>query len=232
MGVALRRLREDAGLTLAAVARGAGIHASYLRLIEEGEREASTRVLAALAVVLGADLKVNLYANTGPKIHDRIQAPMEECLIRALHSRWIPSPEVVVTEPAHGVIDLVLGERDRSLLVATEINSQLRRLEEQIRWHREKERSLPSSELWRFAAAWGMPTTSRLLVLLNTSTLRNLANAFEATLGAAYPARTKDVVDALVGTSPWPGAGIAWIRVDGRDVRLLDTPPRGVRLGR
>jgi hypothetical protein len=35
IGVALRRLREDAGLTLAAVARGAGIHASYLRLIEK-----------------------------------------------------------------------------------------------------------------------------------------------------------------------------------------------------
>ena len=50
-GLALRRLREDAGLTLAAVARGAGIHASYLRLIEEGERDASNRVLAALAVV-------------------------------------------------------------------------------------------------------------------------------------------------------------------------------------
>jgi hypothetical protein len=157
---------------------------------------------------------------------------MEECLIRALHERWIASPEVVVTDPAHGVIDLVLGERERSLLVATELNSQLRRLQAQIRWHREKEASLRSSELWRFAAAWGRPTTSRLLVLLNTATMRELAVAFSATLHAAYPARTKDVVDALVGTKPWPGAEIAWIRVDGKDVQLLDDPPRGVRLGR
>jgi hypothetical protein len=62
--------------------------------------------------------------------------------------------------------------------------------------------------------------------------MRSSANAFESTLRAAYPARTSDVVEALVGTSPWPGAGIAWIRVDGADVRLLDGPPRGVRLGR
>ncbi len=189
-------------------------------------------MLAALAVVLGADLKIRLYANTGPRIHDRIQAPMEECLIRALHARWIPSPEVVVTEPAHGVIDLVLGERQRSLLIAAELNSQLRRLEQQIRWHREKEQSLPSSELWPFARALDEPTTSRLLVLRSTATMRALANDFEATLRAAYPARTRDVVEALVRNSPWPGAGIAWIRVDGADVRLLDGPPRGVRLGR
>jgi hypothetical protein len=130
------------------------------------------------------------------------------------------------------VIDLVLGERHRSLLVATELNSQLRRLEQQIRWHREKERSLPSCELWPFARTLGEPTTSRLLVLRSTTTMRSSANAFESTLRAAYPARTSDVVEALVGTSPWPGAGIAWIRVDGADVRLLDGPPRGVRLGR
>jgi len=232
LGVSLRQLREDAGLSLAVVARGAGIHGSYLRLIEEGERDASNRVLAILAVVLGADLNIRLYPNTGPRVHDRIQAPMVECLIRALHERWIPSPEVVVTEPARGVIDVVLGERQSSTLIATELNSELRRLEQQIRWHREKEQSLPSSDLWRFARAWGPPETSRLLVLRNTAALRDLANAFESTLHASYPARTRAVVDALRGTTPWPGAGIAWIRVNGSDVRLLDSPPRGVRLGR
>jgi hypothetical protein len=71
-----------------------------------------------------------------------------------------------------------------------------------------------------------------LLVLRSTSELRALASTFEATLHAAYPSRTGDVVDALTGTSPWPGPGIVWIRLDGSKAELLPGPPRGVRLGR
>jgi transcriptional regulator with XRE-family HTH domain len=157
IGNAIRRMRMDAGLSMAAVSVAAGIHPSYLRLIEAGERDAGDRVLAAIGFVLGADVSVRLFPNTGPRIHDRFQALMVECLIGALHHRWQPTPEVVVTKPARGVIDLVLGERQPSTLIASEFNSQLRRLEQQLRWHREKEQSLPSSELWRFAAVDGDP---------------------------------------------------------------------------
>jgi transcriptional regulator with XRE-family HTH domain len=214
------------------VARAAGIDPSYLRLIEEGVREPSHEVLLAVAGVLGADLSVRLFPNSGPAIHDRIQAPMEEALLLALHRRWIPSPEVLVTRPVRGVVDVVLGERDQALLVAGEINGQLRRLEQQVRWHREKEQSLPSSEVWPFAAADGPPSTSRLLVLRSTRELRDVASTFTATLHAAYPARTADVLDALTGTVVWPGAGIVWMWVEGRRATLMEGPPRGVELGR
>ncbi len=137
-----------------------------------------------------------------------------------------------MTRPARGVIDIVLGERRERLLVAGEVNSQLRRLEQQIRWHREKEQSLPSSELWRFASADGPSLTSRLLVLRSTVELRDLATTFGATLGAAYPARAVDALSSLVGTTEWPGAAIVWCHVHGRVVRLMDGPPRGVGLGR
>ncbi len=232
VAASLRAMREDAGLSVAAVARAAGIDGSYLRLIEDGEREPSGRVLVAIGLVLGADLSVRLYPTTGPRIHDRLQAPMVECLIRSLHPRWIPSPEVVVTAPARGVIDVVLGDRAERLLIASEINSQVGRLEQQLRWHREKELSLPSSELWPFAAATGPPVTSRLQVLRSTAGNRDLANQFEATFASAYPARARDVVDALTTGTAWPGPGIVWMRVEGSDVKLLDGPPRGVRLGR
>jgi transcriptional regulator with XRE-family HTH domain len=232
LGEALRRLREDAGLSQAAVAHAAGLHASYVRLVEAGERAAAHETLAAIASVLGAELSVRVYPTTGPRLHDRTQAPMVECLLRDLHARWIPSPEVVVSRPARGVVDLVLGEPDERLLVAGEFNSQMQRLEQQVRWHREKEVSLPSSDLWGFASAGGPARTSRLLVLRSTQALRELANTFEATLHAAYPARTEDVLEALTGTAPWPGAGIAWMWVAGREVRLMEGPPRGVRLGR
>ena len=232
VGESLRRLREDAGLSQAAVARAAGIDPSYLRLIEAGVRTPSFEVLAALAAVLGAEAGLRLFPNSGAMLHDRTQAPMEEGLLTVLHSRWAPSPEVVVTRPARGVIDVVLGEPDERLLVASEINGQLRRLEQQIRWHREKELSLPSSELWSFAAAGGTPTTSRLLVLRSTRTLRDLAVTFEATLHAAYPARTADLVASLTGSAPWPGPGIVWMWVEGRRAQLMEGPPRGVHLGR
>lgn len=232
LGESMRRMREDAGLTLSAVARGAGIDAGYLTRIEAGDREASHTVLAAVGGVLGADLSVRFFPTSGPRIHDRTQAPMEECLVRSLGRRWIPSPEVVVTSPARGVIDLVLDPTVERLLVATEINGQIRRLEQQVRWHREKELSLPSSQVWRFASADGPPATSRLLVLRSTAALRELALTYEATLRAAYPARTLDVVRSLTGLDPWPGPGIVWITLDGRDARLMERPPRGVRLGR
>ena len=233
IGRAVRDLREDAALTRAAVAESAGIDASFLGRIECGSREPSLSTLTALATVLGADLSVRLVPTTGPRIRDRIQAPMVESLVRVVHARWRPMPEVPVTRPARGVIDLVLADRATPLLVASEMQSELRRLEQQIRWHREKEASLPSSAAWREAARGDEPATSRLLVLRSTRQLRELATSYEATLRAAYPARTRDVLDALIGPAPvWPGAGIVWMRVESGRAELLDGPPRGVRLGR
>lgn len=231
VGRSIRDLREDAGLTLSAVASAAGIDRTFLRRIELGERGASIRTLAAILAVLGADLSVKGFPTTGPRIHDRFQAPMVEGLLRVLHRRWVRTPEVPVLRPARGVIDLVIADPSERVVVGTEFQSELRRLEQQIRWHREKESSLPSADLWsRVDAA---TTTSRLLVLRVTSATRELARTYEATLGAAYPARASDVIDALTGTGrPWPGPGIAWMRVEDTRAELLHGPPRGVALGR
>jgi transcriptional regulator with XRE-family HTH domain len=233
IGRGLRDLRTDAGLSIAAVAREVGIDRSFLSRIERGDRAAGVAVLTGIATVLGADLSVRAYPNTGPRIRDRFQAPMVEALIRAVDDRWIADPEVVVVHPARGVIDLVLTDRTRPLLVASEIQSEVRRLEQQIRWHREKELSLPSADLWWFANPDGGAATSRMLVLRSTTATRELANRYTATLRAAYPARTRELIAALLThDAPWPGPGIAWMRVEGGVARLLDGPPRGVGLGR
>lgn len=233
IGAGLRDLREDAGLTMVAVAVGAGIHPTFLARIERGDRCASIGVLTAVASVLGADLSIRVYASTGPRIHDRFQAPMVEGFVRTVHPRWIRDPEVRVTHPAHGVIDLLLAEPDEGCVVATEFQSEIRRLEQQLRWHREKEASLPSADAWPLLALDRQLTTSRLLVVRSTRATRELATRFEATLRSAYPARTADVVSALTSErARWPGAGIAWMRVDGGRAELLAGPPRGVRLGR
>ncbi len=233
-GRAVRRLREDAGISRRRLALAAGLSPGYERLIESGDREASLDVLAAIGLVLGADLSLRLYPTTGPIIHDRTQAPMEEGLLRVLDGRWIPSPEVVVFDPARGVIDVVLDDTSGDVMVATEIQGRVERLEQQIRWHREKEQSLPSSELWRFASQHGSRIchTSRLLVLRSTVDLRALANAYALTLSAAYPARTADAVASLRGEAVWPGPAVVWMRIEAGSGILLDAPPRGVRLGR
>ena len=233
IGASLQGLREDSALTRTRVGLAAGVDRTFLGRIEAGDRAASLATLSAISTVLGAELTVRVYPTTGPRIRDRIQAAMVEAFIRLLHPRWTASPEVPVFRPARGVIDLAMTERSGPTIVATEMQSELRRLEQQVRWHREKEASLPSADMWPFVAADGVPTTSRLLVLRSTRATRELAQSFESTLRAAYPARVVDVVAALTAASgPWPGPGLVWMRLEGSEVRLLEAPPRGVRLGR
>jgi hypothetical protein len=154
---------------------------------------------------------------------------MVETLLRSLCADWRPHVEVPVSRPARGVIDAVLERPAARLLVATEAYSELRRLEQQIRWSGEKAASLDSSDL---VGPGQEVSVSRLLVLRSTAATRKLARDFDATLRAAYPARTVAVVASLREGAAWPGPGIVWIRIEGERVELIDGPPRGVMLGR
>ncbi len=231
----IRHLREDAGVSQAALAREAGISQGLLSIVEAGKVRPTVETLSAIAAALGADLSVRLYPNTGPAIRDRFQARMVEALLGTLHPRWRPFVEVAVHRPVRGSIDVVLGDPKAGLLVATEIESDLRRLEQEIRWAMDKAAALANTELAAFAGAavGAPPTISRLLVLRSTRSTRSIARTYERTLAAAYPARTVDILGALTGRQPdWPGGGILWASIDGRRTTILDGPPRGVALGR
>lgn len=230
IGRELRQIREDTGLTQRRVAEAAGISPAHLCWIERGRSEANTAVLVAIADVLGADLAIRAYPTTGPRIRDRLQAVMDEALLVATHIHWRPFVEVPVTRPARGYIDVVLRDRSEPLYVATEVHSELRRVEQSLRWAQDKASSLPSAALWAEAPADAR--VDRLLVLRSTHATREVAARLPVVLGAAYPARMRDVVSALVDGGPWPGAGIVWMRVEGGRAELLDGPPRGVALGR
>lgn len=225
------RLRRDAGIGLRRLADAAGVDAGYLSQVLAGSRIPSTAVLVALTTVLGADLSVRVYPTTGPIIRDAIQARIGEELLRISATTWRKSVEVGVYRPARGFIDMVFDEPMQQVVVATEIQSRVDRLEQQIRWAQDKALSLPSSEMWRFLGE--QPSISRLLVLRSTAATREIARRFQATLDAAYPATTRDVFTALTTPgAPWPGPGILWADVRGDDVRVLERPPRGVVLGR
>jgi transcriptional regulator with XRE-family HTH domain len=233
LGAELRRTRLDAGLSLRALARAAEITPSHLSEIERGIAEPSLAVLASLARVLGADVSIRLFPGTGPRIRDRLQAPMVEALLREAHPSWKRLVEVPVWRPVRGVIDAVVS-RSGDAVVAIEVHSELRRLEQQIRWAGEKADALPSAEAWSMLLA-GAPTVpvSRMLVLRSTRANRDLANAFESTIRAAYPARAADAVRALRDAAvPWPGPALIWAETTAAGARILDRPPRSVSVGR
>lgn len=167
IGAELRGLRVDAGLTLRLVARNAGVSPSHLSEIERGRAEASTTALVSVADVLGADLSIRAYPTTGPRVHDRFQAPIVEELIRISDPFWRSHPEVTVYRPARGSIDLVLDNRARPRLVTTEVYSELRRIERLMRWAHDKVASLPSSDLWQRLPV--KPEVSSLLVVRSTA---------------------------------------------------------------
>ncbi len=214
IGDDVRHLCHDAGLTQSALARAAGVPQPFISRLLDGTAKPSVETYAKLATALGADLSLRLYPNTGPSIIDRHQARILEALLATLHPRWKPFPEVAVRTPARGWIDVGLHDRRDSIFVATEIESSLRRLEQQLRWALEKAESLPSWEGWsRLPDA--APAISRLLIVRWTRTSRQVAREFARQMRAAYPADSEDVLDALRGDAEWPGAGILWARLEG-----------------
>ncbi len=229
LGGDIRRIREDAGLTAIDLAAAAGVGRTHLWGIEAGRSEASSRVLARIADALGGTVSIRVYPGTGPRIRDHIQAAIAEALLQVLDAHWKRFPEVPVYRPVRGVIDLVLHDDGRALMVAAEIQSQLRRLEQIVRWSHQKRDALPSADVWRFAAE---PATSGLLVVRNTHANRAIVADHGELLRTSFPGRAREAMASLTGTAPWPGSAIVWASLERGRATLLDGPPRGVSVGR
>ena len=149
---------------------------------------------------------------------------MVDALIRSVGSDWRSGPEVPVPS-ARGVVDLILRRSFDQLTVVCECHSEIRRLEFVIRRLAEKAEAIRGQ-------VDSTGTLSTLLLLRSTAATRAVARTYEATLAAAFPARSADALAALRGRTAWPGAAIVWARVEGGRAQILDGPPRGVRLGR
>jgi transcriptional regulator with XRE-family HTH domain len=225
IGDDVRELRLDAGVSLRQLGEATGIDASHLARIEKATAHASVATLNSVAVALGANLSLRFYADAGPRIHDRFQAPMIEGLLRLLHPDWKPRLEVVVPGNLRGVADILLTHRIQPIVVVGEAQSQFRRIEQQLRWMAEKTAAFEASRP-------DGSSVSRLLILRSTEATRAVANRYAATLSTAYPARSIEVYDALINGSRWPGSGIVWMRLERGEAELLTRPPRGVALGR
>ena len=228
LGSDIRQMREDAGLRQAAVARSRGRRPGRTSRDRGGRCRAEPRgPRCGSGWRSGRTSACGTSPNTGPRIRDHLQVAMSEALLRALHPRWRATPEVPVYRPVHGVIDLVLEERDGTTTVATELHSQVRRVEQQVRWQMQKADALALQP--DQAGAVGQPPA------------RAPEHAGDARRGPrrrrhTSPPRTRRgpstrwrrSVTGRHGRAPRsPGcASTAAARV------LLDGPPRGVAVGR
>ena len=219
LGDDVRRLREDAGATRALLAAEARVDLAYLCRIEDGRERPSIDTYAKLALALGSDLSSRIYPNTGPAIRDRHQARILEALLALAHPRWHGYPDVGVRHPSRGWIDVVLHASRERELVATEIQSDLARLQQLLRWFEAKVEALPSWEGWGQIGSTSAP--SRLLIVRSTRTTRAIGRDFRQQLAAAYPAHPADAIAALTGTVAWPGAALVWAELEARRVRFI-----------
>jgi hypothetical protein len=156
---------------------------------------------------------------------------MVRALLEVLDDHWRPRLEVPVYRPVRGVIDLVLEDARGGSVVAGEAHSELRRLEQQLRWSRAKADALGMAR----SASGGdeTPTTvGRLLLLRSTARTRATVAQYGDLVAAAYPARSMDAYAALTGDAPWPGDALLWCRVEDGHATVLERPPRGIRAGR
>ena len=94
-------------------------------------------------------------------------------------------------------------------LVAGEIEFDIRRLEQLLRWHAEKAASLPSAAAWPYRDGESA-RISRLLVVRATRRTRDLAREFDEVLSASFPGPSVAALSALTGRGPWPGPSILW----------------------
>jgi transcriptional regulator with XRE-family HTH domain len=211
----LRRMREDAGCTRVAIAALAGVDPSLITRLETRDVDPTLETYARVAAAVGANLTARVYPDTGPSVRDRHQLRTTECLIGSLHPRWRATPEAAVRRPVRGWVDVALHDSAAALVVATEIESLLRRLEQLLRWSQEKAEALPSSPAWASWSATGRPAISRLLVVRWTRTNREIARDARRLLAAAYPADPRDALDALTGMTAWTGPALLWARLDG-----------------
>ena len=220
-GEEFRLIRLRAGVSQAAVARAIGVDRASICRIEAGDPTVSDRIRARAAAVLGADLRLGIYPDAAPLIHDAAHARIVEALVRMRHPSWRARVEAPVPGPGRRSTDLRLDRGAETVLF--EVETRVHALEAIIRECHEKRSAVAAD-----GASVGNEATAgdadpvagttharrvyAMLVLPPTRHHRSLAAAHPGTIKASFPASTADIRRALSSADvPWPGDGIVWL---------------------
>ncbi len=206
-GEEFHELRLRAGVSQAAIARSIGVARSVVCRLEAGDQEVGLRIRARAASLLGATLKLVIYADGDPLIRDAAHARLVEALLALRDRRWQATVEAPVPGPGRRSTDIRL-ERGADLVLC-EVESRVRRLEEIVREvHDKRETVRPTVR----------PGTRVhvVLVLPPTRHHRSLVRAHPETIRAAFPTRSADLRAALEAPNgAWPGDGLLWLAAGG-----------------
>lgn len=208
-GEEFREIRLRAGVSQAAVARAVGVARSVICRIEQGDPDASPRIRARAAAALGADLRISIYAEAAPLIHDAAHARIVEAVLALRHPRWQATVESPVPGPGRRSSDIRL---DHALdIVLLEAESRVRALEAIIREGAEKRAAVAAVAA---VAATNSPDrrVHVVLVLPPTRHHKALVAAHPGIVATAFPASSDALRSALADPwAPWPGDGILWL---------------------
>src|SRR3989442_14315433 len=103
VGQQILRLREDSGVSQRRLSAEAGLPQSFMSDLEHGRAEASIASLVAIGDALGADVSIRFFPGAGPRIRDRLQAPIVEALLGRTDGSWHRPVQVPVSRPSSGV---------------------------------------------------------------------------------------------------------------------------------
>ena len=217
----LRQLREDAGLSPARRGACRRRRGSVRRAgSRTGAQHPSNETLMRLGLVLGADLRVRLYPNTGPLIRDRHQARMlggaardrRSALARVHRGRRAAARAGAGSMPCSTSNERTSPSRPSS---SPSFGASSSSSGGPPRRPRASRAGTAGTDLGT------EPRIDRLLIVRRTRATRAIAADFARQLRAAYPAHPDDALAALTGTAPVARPGARVVR--GRRPR---GPPR------
>ncbi len=207
MAEEIRALRIRAGLSQAAVAREVGVSRSAISKLELGYPGSALRLRFRVATVLGGDLRLSLFAESGPHIRDTAQARIVEWLLIQADPARRPTVEATVPGPGRRSVDLRFdGPAD---IVLIEVETHVASLEEIIRELHSKREAVAQAIAQAGSPARGIHV---VLALPSSRHHRSIVRAHPRIITAAFPISSIRLARALTDSLvDWPGDGILWI---------------------
>lgn len=202
LGRELRVARVSLGVSQAELGRRVGLPQSSVSEMERGRLAADLATQSRLAAAVGLQLSVRLFPNGHVRLRDSGQLSIAQLLIAQADAAWRPILEHPIgLAPDLRAADLVLVSPVE--VIDLEIERNLADLQAQLRAGMLKRDDLAH----RF-----VQPVRFVLVLRDTTRLRQMVHAYARAISAALPKNSREVLAALRSGEPLGADGLLWVR--------------------